>query len=156
VTATAVMAFPDQEVLNRLASATASGRLRMPVARTYRLDEGSQAIADFIQGTMGKLGVSLPDRPQHELARCGDETFAERAEGSDLNRDLRVWAEAWISPLDCLDSITIRPRFQRERADRNDGRLCGYPETCRHSVYLCVDHIGRVRHDDQFLCPDER
>ena len=41
--------------------------------------------------------------------RRGDETFAERAEGSELNRDLRVWAEAWILPLDCLDSITIRP-----------------------------------------------
>jgi NADPH:quinone reductase len=58
VTATAVMASPDRGVLNQLADDEVSGRLRVPVARTYRLDEIPQALTDFANGTLGKLAVS--------------------------------------------------------------------------------------------------
>jgi NADPH:quinone reductase-like Zn-dependent oxidoreductase len=58
VTATAVVALPDRGVLNQLAADKASGRLRIPVERTYRLDEIPQALADFGNGTLGKLAVS--------------------------------------------------------------------------------------------------
>jgi NADPH:quinone reductase-like Zn-dependent oxidoreductase len=58
VTATAVTAFPDRGVLSRLAADKASGRLRVPVARTYGLDDIPQALIDFANGTLGKLAVS--------------------------------------------------------------------------------------------------
>jgi NADPH:quinone reductase-like Zn-dependent oxidoreductase len=58
VTATAVVAFPDRAVLSQLADDKASGRLRVPVARTYRLHEIPQALTDFANGTLGKLAVS--------------------------------------------------------------------------------------------------
>jgi NADPH:quinone reductase len=59
ITATAVMASPDREVLERLAADAAAGRLRVPVARTYRLDEVPEALAEFRRGTLGKLAVSV-------------------------------------------------------------------------------------------------
>lgn len=58
VTATAVVALPDRGVLDRLAADKVSGRLRVPVARTYRLDEIPQALTDFANGTLGKLAIS--------------------------------------------------------------------------------------------------
>jgi NADPH:quinone reductase-like Zn-dependent oxidoreductase len=59
VTAIAVMAEPGQGVLERLAADAATGRLRVPVACTYRLDEVPKALADFANGTLGKLAVSV-------------------------------------------------------------------------------------------------
>jgi NADPH:quinone reductase-like Zn-dependent oxidoreductase len=58
-TAIAVMARPDPELLERLAQDAASGRLRIPIQRTYRLEEVPQALADFAAGTLGKLAVSI-------------------------------------------------------------------------------------------------
>ncbi|MBI3966261.1 MAG: NADP-dependent oxidoreductase [Chloroflexi bacterium] len=59
VTATAIMATPDATTLERLAAEIAAGRLRVPVQRTYRLEEVPQALADFSAGTRGKLAVTL-------------------------------------------------------------------------------------------------
>jgi len=59
VTVTAVMANTDQGLLARLAAAAAAGKLRVPVERTYRLDEVPTALADFSKGTLGKLAVSV-------------------------------------------------------------------------------------------------
>jgi NADPH:quinone reductase-like Zn-dependent oxidoreductase len=59
VRATAVFANPDAATLDRLADEVAAGRLRVPIQRTYRLDELGQAMADFAAGTRGKLAVSV-------------------------------------------------------------------------------------------------
>ncbi|RCG24496.1 NADP-dependent oxidoreductase [Sphaerisporangium album] len=55
--ATAILAQPDPGTLDRLALAAAGGRLRVPVQRTYTLDEAPRAIGDFAAGTLGKLVV---------------------------------------------------------------------------------------------------
>jgi NADPH2:quinone reductase len=46
---------PLEEVAKRLLA----GELRIPVQRTYRLTEVPQAFADFAQGTLGKLAVTI-------------------------------------------------------------------------------------------------
>jgi NADPH:quinone reductase-like Zn-dependent oxidoreductase len=55
--ATAVMASPTTATLERLAADAASGRLRVPITHTYRLEETPQALADFGGAHHGKLGV---------------------------------------------------------------------------------------------------
>jgi NADPH:quinone reductase-like Zn-dependent oxidoreductase len=57
--ATAIMANPDPATLDRLAADAASGRLRVPISRSYQLTEVPKALADFSAGTLGKLGVTL-------------------------------------------------------------------------------------------------
>lgn len=59
VEATAVVAMPTAEVLDRLAGEVAEGRLRVPVQRTYKLEEVPQAIADFAAGSLGKLAINI-------------------------------------------------------------------------------------------------
>jgi NADPH:quinone reductase-like Zn-dependent oxidoreductase len=59
VNATAIMADPNAERLNRLAEEIVAGRLRVPIQRTYALSEASQAFADFGSGTLGKLAISI-------------------------------------------------------------------------------------------------
>ncbi|WP_433251058.1 NADP-dependent oxidoreductase [Streptosporangium sp. CA-135522] len=59
VKATAVMADPNPATLLRLATDVAAGRLRVPLAQSYRLAQATQAIADFQAGTLGKLGVTI-------------------------------------------------------------------------------------------------
>jgi NADPH:quinone reductase-like Zn-dependent oxidoreductase len=59
VRATAVMANPEAATLDRLAADVVAGRLRVPIQRTYRLEELGQAMADFAAGTHGKLAVSV-------------------------------------------------------------------------------------------------
>ena len=54
-----VMADPTSATLDRLAADVSEGRLRVPVTRTYSLDEASAAFADFAAGSIGKLAVSL-------------------------------------------------------------------------------------------------
>jgi NADPH:quinone reductase-like Zn-dependent oxidoreductase len=54
-----VFANPDTATLDRLAAAVVAGRLRMPIQRTYQLDELGQAMADYTAGTRGKLAVSV-------------------------------------------------------------------------------------------------
>jgi NADPH:quinone reductase-like Zn-dependent oxidoreductase len=56
---TAVMADPQPSTLDRLATEVASGRLRVPVTRTYALADAPQAFADFTAGSLGKLAVTV-------------------------------------------------------------------------------------------------
>ena len=55
---TAVMANPDAAALDRLAAEVAAGRLRVPIQRTYPLDQASQALADF-SGALGKVVIEV-------------------------------------------------------------------------------------------------
>ena len=48
------MASPAEATLDRLAADVASGALRVPIARTYQLEETPQALADFGAGTLGQ------------------------------------------------------------------------------------------------------
>lgn len=57
--ATAVNATPHAATLDRLAADAASGRIRVPITRTYPLTEVAQGFADFSAGTLGKLGVTV-------------------------------------------------------------------------------------------------
>jgi NADPH:quinone reductase-like Zn-dependent oxidoreductase len=54
-----VFANPDTATLDRLAADVVAGRLRVPIQRTYQLDELGQAMADYAAGTRGKLAVSV-------------------------------------------------------------------------------------------------
>ncbi len=58
VRVTAVMANPDAATLDRLAAEVAAGRLRVPIQRTYPLDQASQALADF-SGALGKVVIEV-------------------------------------------------------------------------------------------------
>ncbi len=57
--AVAVMANPDAATLDRLAADAASGGLRVPITRTYPLEEAPQALADFSGPHHGKLGITV-------------------------------------------------------------------------------------------------
>lgn len=59
VTATSVMATPTPEVLGRLSDEAAAGRLRVPIWRTYRLDEVPRALADFAAPHTGNLAIAI-------------------------------------------------------------------------------------------------
>ncbi|MEU4394301.1 NADP-dependent oxidoreductase [Kribbella sp. NPDC023855] len=56
---TMVMADPTTATLNALAAEVVAGRLRVPLARTYRLAEAAGAVADFTTGTVGKLAIMI-------------------------------------------------------------------------------------------------
>ena len=57
--AIALMADPDSETLDRLAADVASGRIVVPITRTYDLSAAPQAVADFSAGTVGKSAISV-------------------------------------------------------------------------------------------------
>ena len=57
--ATAVMASPDANILDRLASDVAAGRVRVPTSRAYDLVDVPEALAAFSAGTLGKLAVTV-------------------------------------------------------------------------------------------------
>jgi NADPH2:quinone reductase len=60
VTVTPIYAVPSAEVLSGLADAVASGRLTVPIQRTYSLDQVPAALRDFAQkGTLGKLAIAV-------------------------------------------------------------------------------------------------
>lgn len=59
IEATSVIAMPTRELLDRLAAGVVAGNLRVPVQRTYKLEEVPQALNDFAQGTLGKYAVTL-------------------------------------------------------------------------------------------------
>ena len=60
VEATSIMHMPHRETLDELASRAAGGKLRVPIERTYKLDDVPQAIRDFTQqGKLGKLAVTI-------------------------------------------------------------------------------------------------
>ncbi|MDP9471095.1 MAG: NADP-dependent oxidoreductase [Chloroflexota bacterium] len=58
VPVTAVMANPDVTTLDRLAAEVAADRLRVPIQRTYPLDQAGQAFADF-SGALGKVVIEM-------------------------------------------------------------------------------------------------
>jgi NADPH:quinone reductase-like Zn-dependent oxidoreductase len=53
------VASPLPSVLGNLSDDVVAGRLRIPVQRTYRLDEVPGAFSDFAAGTLGKLAVTV-------------------------------------------------------------------------------------------------
>lgn len=57
--ATAVRANPVRPTLERLAADVAAGRVRVPITRTYPLDESGRAFADFAAGAIGKLAIII-------------------------------------------------------------------------------------------------
>jgi NADPH:quinone reductase-like Zn-dependent oxidoreductase len=59
VTAIPVMTIPSPELLQALGAAVASGKLRVPITKTYPLAEAGQAMADFSGGALGKLSIAV-------------------------------------------------------------------------------------------------
>ncbi len=59
IRATSIMAVPGPALLDRLAGDVAAGRLRVPIQRTYRLEQVPKALADFASGKLGKLAVTI-------------------------------------------------------------------------------------------------
>jgi NADPH:quinone reductase-like Zn-dependent oxidoreductase len=57
--AAAITADPTTATLDRLAADAASGRLRVPVTRTFELAEVPVALTAFAAGTLGKIGVTI-------------------------------------------------------------------------------------------------
>lgn len=54
-----IYANPAPATLERIASGHVEGRTRVTVQRVYRLEETTDAFADFARGTLGKLVISL-------------------------------------------------------------------------------------------------
>ena len=59
ITASSIIAEPERPLLEHLAAEVASGRLRIPVQRSYSLDDVPNAFNDFAAGTLGKLAVTI-------------------------------------------------------------------------------------------------
>ena len=59
VQATIVMAVPNPQVLGELAAAVAEGSLKVPISKTYGLDQIGQALKDFGSGSLGKISVAV-------------------------------------------------------------------------------------------------
>jgi NADPH:quinone reductase-like Zn-dependent oxidoreductase len=57
--ATSVVADPSTSTLDRLAADVAAGRIRVPISRTYALEDVPRALAEFPQGTLGKYAVRI-------------------------------------------------------------------------------------------------
>ena len=57
---TGVMAVAEPEKFATLLASVAAGTLRVPVARTYPLDEAAEALADFGRHKLGKLVITVP------------------------------------------------------------------------------------------------
>ncbi len=61
VTLAPIMANPVTATLTKLADAAAAGIIRVPIMRTYGLEDVPQGLADFADGTLGKLAVQIHD-----------------------------------------------------------------------------------------------
>jgi NADPH:quinone reductase len=59
VTVITIMATPVTATLAHVADAVAAGEIRVPIQRTYDLDDVPQGLADFAAGTVGKLAVRM-------------------------------------------------------------------------------------------------
>jgi NADPH:quinone reductase-like Zn-dependent oxidoreductase len=59
VQAHSVVADTRPETLASLADGVASGRIRVPIQRSYALDDAPGALKDFTSGTLGKLAVRV-------------------------------------------------------------------------------------------------
>ena len=57
--AVSVIADPQQSTLDRLAADVVAGRLRVPVTRTFALEDVPEALEDFRKGTVGKFAVAV-------------------------------------------------------------------------------------------------
>lgn len=57
--ATAINHVPANDVLEDLAAQVASGKLRVPLSRTYELEEVPRAIGDFAKGSLGKWAIRI-------------------------------------------------------------------------------------------------
>jgi len=57
--ATFVMANPSADTLGRLAADAAAGRIRVPLAVTYTLDQAPEAFKAFRSGTRGKISLQI-------------------------------------------------------------------------------------------------
>lgn len=60
ITVTGVMAVAEPEKFAALLAGVAAGTLRVPVARSYPLDQATQALADFSGHKLGKLVITVP------------------------------------------------------------------------------------------------
>jgi NADPH:quinone reductase-like Zn-dependent oxidoreductase len=54
-----VMAIPMTDTLTALADAVVKGELRVPITKTYSLDEVPQALKHFTSGKLGKIAVAI-------------------------------------------------------------------------------------------------
>ena len=54
-----VMTIPSPELLGRLAAAVAGRELRVPITKTYELEEVGRALHDFGAGALGKLAIHV-------------------------------------------------------------------------------------------------
>lgn len=61
LTAISVMATPDAATLDELAAGAASGRLRVPIQKTYVLEDVPSALERFAGGTLGKLAIKVSE-----------------------------------------------------------------------------------------------
>ena len=59
ITVVSTYATPHRGVLDRLGADVVAGRLRIPVQRTYALEDVPRAMTDFQAGTIGKLAISI-------------------------------------------------------------------------------------------------
>jgi NADPH:quinone reductase-like Zn-dependent oxidoreductase len=59
IQATAVMAIPTTDTLDELAAAATDGRLRLPISKTYTIDQVTDAMKDFASGSLGKISVTI-------------------------------------------------------------------------------------------------
>jgi hypothetical protein len=59
ITANPVVTIPSVAMVEGLGQLVASGKLRVPITKTYALDEVGQAVGDFAAGSLGKLSVSI-------------------------------------------------------------------------------------------------
>jgi NADPH2:quinone reductase len=59
ITATPVMTIPSPALFEALAADAASGELRVPITKTYTLDQVGQAMTDFSAGAVGKLSIAV-------------------------------------------------------------------------------------------------
>jgi len=64
LTATFVMAVPMTDTFAVLADAVVRGELRVPITKTYSLEEVPHALKHFTSGKLGKIAVAVswPDR----------------------------------------------------------------------------------------------
>ena len=56
-----ILASPITGTLAKLADAAAAGTIRVPITRTYELEDVPSGFADFAAGTLGKLAVHIQD-----------------------------------------------------------------------------------------------
>jgi NADPH:quinone reductase-like Zn-dependent oxidoreductase len=61
VTLAPIMANPVTATLAKLADAAAANVIRVPITRTYGLEDVPEGLAEFATATLGKLAVRIQD-----------------------------------------------------------------------------------------------